>query len=79
MIATTHAASILPLLLLLISVVILFGSGAIVFALGWDKEPWWRKVPKPSRQVKDAKDQIKMWKLQQKYPEAFSEGTVGEK
>jgi hypothetical protein len=78
MIATTHAASILPLLLALVAVCLIFGSVAVVFALSWDKIPWWRSTPKPSRQYKDDKEVVKMWKLHRKYPEAFPEGKVEE-
>lgn len=76
MIAVTHASSIVPILLILVAVVIIFGSIAVVFALGWEKTPWWRSTPKPKRIYKNAKDQIKFWKLEQKYPDAFKKASI---
>jgi hypothetical protein len=56
-----------------LAVIIIGLSFAIGIAIVWDKEPWWRQTPKPSRQYKNAKDQVKIWKIQRKYPDAFKE------
>ena len=34
-------------------------------------EPWWRKYPKPSKQKKIARDQIRAFKERESCPEAF--------
>ena len=76
MIAATHAASLIPLVMILVAVVIIFGSVAVCIALVWDREPWFRKTPKPSRIYRNAREQVKTWKIKQKYPEAFPDGKV---
>jgi hypothetical protein len=66
---------IMPFMICL-AVIIIGVAFAIGIALVWDKEPWFRKIPKPSRVYKNAKDQVKIWKLQQKYPKAFPNGEI---
>jgi hypothetical protein len=59
--------------LMLIAVIIIGVAITVGIALVWDKEPWWRSLPKPSKEYKNAKDQVKIWKIQRKYPEAFKD------
>lgn len=59
--------------LIMIAVIIIGVAITVAIALIWDKEPWWRSYPKPSREYKNAKDQVKIWKVQKKYPDAFKE------
>ena len=67
-----QASQLVPMMAL-IAVIIIGVAITVGIALVWDKEPWWRAMPKPSREYKNAKDQVKIWKLQQKHPEAFKE------
>lgn len=58
-------------MLVLIAVIVIGVTITVAIALVWDKEPWWRNYPKPSKEYKNAKEQVKIWKIQQKHPEAF--------
>jgi len=69
-VAVTHAFPIIPFIIIL-GVAVLFIAFAVVVMIVWDREPWWRKTPKPKRQYKDDKEQVKDWKLKMKYPKAF--------
>jgi hypothetical protein len=64
------ASQLLPELML-IAVIVIGVAITVGIALVWDKEPWWRNYPKPSRELRNAKEQVKIWKIQQKHPEAF--------
>ena len=48
---------------------------ALAFVIGialiWDKEPWWRKSPKPSRELKNVKELVKIHKVRTQHPDAF--------
>jgi hypothetical protein len=59
--------------LIMIAVIVIGVAITVGIALVWDKEPWWRSLPKPSKEYKNAKEQVKIWKIQQKHPEAFKE------
>ena len=77
MIATAAAGGgqLLPVLALL-AVIVLVGAPCLLAALVWDREPWWRKTPKPERLYRDDKERVKDYQLRQAHPEAFPEGPV---
>jgi hypothetical protein len=56
---------------MMIAVIIIGVAITVGIALVWDKEPWWRSLPKPSKEYKNAKEQVKIYKLMQKHPSAF--------
>ena len=77
MIATVARAGgqLLPILVTL-AVIVLVGAPCALAALVWDREPWWRKAPKPSRLYRDDKERVKDYQLRQSHPGAFPEGAV---
>jgi hypothetical protein len=72
MLAVAHQSVILPELALLVLGLVAIAI-AVSVALVWDREPWWRKTPKPKRELKDCKDEVKIWKVKQKFPDAFKD------
>jgi hypothetical protein len=64
--------------MIVLSLAIVFGAIAIAIALVWDRTPWWRTTPKPSRIYKNARSQVKTWRIMKKYPEAFPQNKVNE-
>jgi hypothetical protein len=70
-IAAAAPFPVLPFVIVL-GLVLLLASSAYVVSQVWDKEPWFRKSPKPGREYKNAKDQVKIYNLMQKNPDAFN-------
>jgi hypothetical protein len=56
---------------ILVAMAIIVGAPCAVAALVWDREPWWRKTPKPKKLYRDAREQVKIRRLMQKHPDAF--------
>lgn len=72
MIANINGNSMNTLILMVcIAITLISIAFAISLALVWDKEPWWRNSPKPSRQYRNAKEQVKIYRIMRKHPEAF--------
>jgi hypothetical protein len=71
MIAT--ASQVIPILALVAAIVAIAGASAVVIVC-WDKAPWWRTFIKPSRELRNDREQVKRWKLRKRFPRAFGEG-----
>jgi hypothetical protein len=64
------SSSVVPIVVA-IAVIVVFAAAFGTIAVTWDKIPWWRQHPKPSRAFRDDKDRVKDWKLRKRYPDAF--------
>ena len=58
----------LPTLILVALIVVAI---AAVLILTWELEPWWRKYPTPRRKIDDAKDKVRLYKIEHRHPEVF--------
>lgn len=58
---------LIPILGLAAVIVVVLGIVYLISQV-YNKVPEWRLHPKARRQVKDAKEAVKIWKIQKKYP-----------
>ena len=70
-----NSSPIVPLIVC-VTILVVLTSGAICFAIVWDKAPWWRAHPTPRRQVDDDKDAVRVYKIRRRHPEAFKEPVI---
>lgn len=54
-----------------LAVIVGVGGPCAVFALVFDRQPWWRKYPTLRRQIDNDRDAVKIYKLRKRYPEVF--------
>ena len=59
-----------PLPILIIIALIIIAIAAVLI-MTWELEPWWRKFPTPRRQIDDAKDRVRLYRIQHRHPEVF--------
>jgi hypothetical protein len=59
-----------PLPILIIIALIIVAIAAVLIVT-WELEPWWRKFPTPRRKIDDAKDRVKLFKIEHRHPEVF--------
>ena len=61
-------SSVVPILWAIVGIAFL---AAVLVA--WVIEPWWHRNPTPRRQVDGAKDQVRLYRIRKRHPEAFAE------
>lgn len=56
-----------PILIPLVCLAIVSASVILM----WTIEPWWHRNPSPRRQVDDARDAVKLYRIHRRHPKAF--------
>jgi hypothetical protein len=65
-------------ILLYVAIIVVFACPTIVLVTSWELEPWWRKFPKPRKQLENDRELIKVYELRQQYPEVFADEPLPE-
>lgn len=56
---------------ILICITLIIVALVVAWVLTWEAPPWWRTNPTPRRKIDDAKDAVRLYKIEHRHPEVF--------